>query len=235
MSVLGLFLLGQGYFERRVSSLSGGEKSRLMLAVLFLSRANFLVLDEPTNHLDLESREALVEALDAYQGTVLMVAHDRHLLSEVADQIWEMTPEGLVVYERGYDEYAEARKNRLGNVEGYDSSAPSRTSGLSRDDMRRLKREQAEARNALHRQMKPLQEKFAKLEKELEDNLNELAKTEALLADPEIYEDGGQTTELLKNYHTLQAESERILEKMAKVEIDLAPYEEKRLALQGEE
>lgn len=235
MSVLGLFLLGQGYFERRVSSLSGGEKSRLMLAVLFLSRANFLVLDEPTNHLDLESREALVEALDAYQGTVLMVAHDRHLLSEVADQIWEMTPEGLVVYERGYDEYAEARKNRLGSVEGYDSSVPSRTSGLSRDDMRRLKREQAEARNALHRQMKPLQEKFAKLEKELEDNLNELAKTEALLADPEIYEDGGQTTELLKNYHTLQAESERILEKMAKVEIDLAPYEEKRLALQGEE
>ena len=160
MSVLGLFLLGQGYFERRVSSLSGGEKSRLMLAVLFLSRANFLVLDEPTNHLDLESREALVEALDAYQGTVLMVAHDRHLLSEVADQIWEMTPEGLVVYERGYDEYAEARKNRLGSVEGYDSSVPSRTSGLSRDDMRRLKREQAEARNALHRQMKPLQEKF---------------------------------------------------------------------------
>ena len=83
--------------------------------------------------------------------------------------------------------------------------------------------------------MKTMQEKVAKLEKELEDNLNELAKTEALLADPEIYEDGGQTTELLKNYHTLQAESERILEKMAKVEIDLAPYEEKRLALQGEE
>ena len=83
MSVLGLFLLGQNYFDRQVSSLSGGERSRLVLASLFLARANFLVLDEPTNHLDLESREALVEALNAFDGTLLMVAHDRYLLSEV--------------------------------------------------------------------------------------------------------------------------------------------------------
>ena len=63
MSVLGLFLLGQPFFERKVGTLSGGEKSRLVLGVLFLRRCNFLVLDEPTNHLDLESREALIEAL----------------------------------------------------------------------------------------------------------------------------------------------------------------------------
>ena len=74
MSVLGLFLLGQNYFDRQVSSLSGGERSRLVLASLFLARANFLVLDEPTNHLDLESREALVEALNAFDGTLLMLS-----------------------------------------------------------------------------------------------------------------------------------------------------------------
>ena len=235
MSVLGLFLLGQNYFERRVASLSGGEKSRLMLAVLFLSRANFLVLDEPTNHLDLESREALVEALDAYPGTVLMVAHDRHLLSEVADQIWEVTPDGLQVYERGYEEYAEARKARANSSGEGEEDKASRTSGLSREDVRRLKREQAEARNKLHREMKPLQEKYAKLEKELEKNLEELAQTETLLADPDVYGDGGKATELLKNYHTQQAESERILEKMGDLEEALVPYETQRLALQGEE
>lgn len=236
MSVLGLFLLGQEYFERRVASLSGGEKSRLMLAVLFLSRANFLVLDEPTNHLDLESREALIEALDAYPGTVLMVAHDRHLLAEVADQIWEVTPGGLITYERGYEEYAEARKARTSNNEQDDNgSRVSKTSGLSRDDMRRLKREQAEARNKLHREMKPLQEKYATLERELEKNLEALAHTEALLADPDVYADGNQATELLKNYHAQQAESERILEKMGDIEEALAPYEAQRLALQGEE
>lgn len=235
MSVLGLFLLGQHYFERRVSSLSGGEKSRLMLAVLFLSRANFLVLDEPTNHLDLESREALVEALGAYPGTVLMVAHDRHLLSEVADQIWEVTPDGLQVYDRGYGEYAEARKARANSSGEGEEDKASRTSGLSREDVRRLKREQAEARNKLHREMKPLQEKYAKLEKELEKNLEELAQTEALLADPEVYGDGGKATELLKSYHTQQAESERILEKMGELEEALVPYETQRLALQGED
>ena len=64
-SILGLFLLGEGYFERKVESLSGGEKSRLVMASLFMARTNFLLLDEPTNHLDLESREALVTALKA--------------------------------------------------------------------------------------------------------------------------------------------------------------------------
>ena len=72
MSVLGLFMLGQDYFERQVSALSGGEKSRLVLATLFLKRCNFLLLDEPTNHLDLESREALVSALQKFNGTLLM-------------------------------------------------------------------------------------------------------------------------------------------------------------------
>jgi ATP-binding cassette subfamily F protein 3 len=82
MSVLGLFLLGQTYFDRSVSTLSGGESSRLALAALFPARSNFLVLDEPTNHRDLESRQALLEALDAFDGGLLLVAHDRYLLAE---------------------------------------------------------------------------------------------------------------------------------------------------------
>ncbi|MEG6501801.1 ABC-F family ATP-binding cassette domain-containing protein, partial [Desulfovibrio sp. 1214_IL3152] len=111
MSVLGLFMLGQEYFDRQVSGLSGGEKSRLVLASLFLKRCNFLLLDEPTNHLDLESREALVAALQKFTGTLLMVAHDRWLLSQVGAEAWELDKNGLTVFSdfAAYDAERRAR------------------------------------------------------------------------------------------------------------------------------
>ena len=238
MSVLGLFLLGQNYFERSVSSLSGGEKSRLILATLFLARCNFLVLDEPTNHLDLESREALVEALSSFEGTLLMVAHDRHLLSEAADQIWALSPRGFEIYEHGFEEYAEARKNmRLeesARVNEQRRTEASRTTGLSREDLKRRKREQAEARKALYKAMKPLQDEYARLEAELEAVFDEQGKTEALLADPEVYADSTRATELLKDFHSLQKRGELLLEKLAAAETSLAPFEERKAAFADE-
>ena len=112
MSVLGLFLLGQEYFDRQVSKLSGGEKSRLVLASLFLKRCNFLLLDEPTNHLDLESREALGTALQKFDGTLLMVAHDRWLLSQVGAEAWALDEKGITVYP-DFASYDTARRAAL--------------------------------------------------------------------------------------------------------------------------
>ncbi|MDR0338977.1 MAG: ABC-F family ATP-binding cassette domain-containing protein [Desulfovibrio sp.] len=239
MSVLGLFMLGQNFFERNVAALSGGEKSRLVLATLFLARCNFLILDEPTNHLDLESRESLVEALSAFSGTLLMVAHDRHLLNEAADQIWTLSARGFTVYENGFDEYAEARrKERLAENArevALRRSEPSRVTGLSREDIKRRKREQAEARKALSREMKPLLEKHAKLEAELEAELARQSETEALLADPAVYADSARATELLKDFHALQAAAEKLLDRLAESEAALAPYEARRLALQDQD
>lgn len=239
MSVLGLFLLGQNYFERTVGGLSGGEKTRLVLASLFLARCNFLILDEPTNHLDLESREALVEALAAFQGTLLMVAHDRHLLSEAADQIWTLGPDGFVQFERGFDEYAEHRKKTL-QAENEKASErrrieAGRTTGLSREDVRRKKRERAEARKALSRTMKPLQDHYAALEAELESALARQTQTEALLADQAVYNDSARATELLKEFHQIQSRAEILLERLAEAEKALAPYEaQKALLLDGD-
>lgn len=237
MSVLGLFLLGQGFFDRIVGSLSGGEKSRLILSSLFLARCNFLILDEPTNHLDLESREALVEALGAFPGTVLMVAHDRRLLAEAAEEVWLLDKGNFVVFDRGYEQYAEARKAAA--LEGGTSlQAPAASdageavkSSLSRDEQRRLKREQAESRNALYKKMKPLQTRYAELEKDLESVLEQLGQSESLLADPDVYADSARTTELLKKFHALQAKSESVMEKMANLEARLAVFEERRAAL----
>lgn len=235
MSVLGLFLLGEQYFDRVVSSLSGGEKNRLVLSILFLGRSNCLILDEPTNHLDLESREALIDALTEYDGTLLMVAHDRHLLTEAAEQIWELSSQGVAVYTDGFTAYNDSRKERKYVVAQEESEKNSatikRTMGLSKDELKKVKREQAEARNKLYKEMRPLQEEYTKLEKELERSLEEQTRVEALLADPDIYAEANKATELLKNYHELQATSEKILENMAGVEECLKPYEEKKAAL----
>ena len=235
MSVLGLFLLGQNYFDRTAGSLSGGEKSRLLLATLFLARCNFLILDEPTNHLDLESREALVEALASYQGTLLMVAHDRHLLSEAADQIWALSPNGFAIHEHGFEEYAESRRKArlLESAQALEQKRgeSSRTTGLSREDLKRQKRERAEARNKLYRTMKPLQEAYARLEADLNAVFETQSATEALLADPQVYADSARATDLLKEFHNLQQKGDLLLEKLAEAEAALAPYEAQKAAL----
>ena len=237
MSVLGLFLLGQTYFDRQVSSLSGGERSRLVLASLFLARANFLVLDEPTNHLDLESREALVEALNVYEGTLLMVAHDRYLLSEVADEAWAMSESGIHVYKEGFAEYDAARRAALAaarNANGKDAerkTAPTPGRPADREELKRLKREQAEQRNSLYKAIRPRQEAYAKLEGDLERLLTEQAEVESQLADPEIYADGSRTSELLKRFSQIKDQSEAVLEKLGELEAEIAELEARRAAL----
>ena len=94
---------------RPVSTLSGGERGRLALAKLALDGANFLLLDEPTNHLDIPSQEILQEVLAAYNGTILLVSHDRYLIDALATQIWDIQPDRMTVFEGSYQEYVQAR------------------------------------------------------------------------------------------------------------------------------
>ena len=229
MSVLGLFMLGQEYFDRQVSGLSGGEKSRLVLASLFLKRCNFLLLDEPTNHLDLESREALVSALQKFTGTLLMVAHDRWLLSQVGAEAWELDKNGLTVF----SDFAAYDAERRARMAGTGQTAPAASGGaasgrsasgdlaqevlaqnLSREEQKRLKREQAEKRNALHKEIKPLQSKYDALEKELTGVLEKQGTVEAQLADPDVYADHGKAAELLKSFEACKKRGEDIFEEM---------------------
>jgi ATP-binding cassette subfamily F protein 3 len=117
-SLLGRFLFsGWEAHEKHVSSLSGGERRRLGLAVLVASGANFLVLDEPTNHLDLASREALEAALEAFPGTILMVTHDRALLDAVARRTAAIEDGTINTYEGGWADLVEAQKARVDEVE----------------------------------------------------------------------------------------------------------------------
>jgi heme-transporting ATPase len=91
--------------EKKCRVLSGGEKARLVMATMLFNPPNFLVLDEPTNHLDLDTKEMLIAALAAYEGTMLFVSHDRHFLATLSNRVLELTPEGIHQYSGGYTEY----------------------------------------------------------------------------------------------------------------------------------
>src|SRR5438552_16899597 len=91
--------------EKKCRVLSGGEKARLVMAMMLFDPPNFLVLDEPTNHLDMVTKEMLINALAEFEGTMLFVSHDRHFLSELSSRVLELTPEGPHVYGGGYTEY----------------------------------------------------------------------------------------------------------------------------------
>ena len=222
-SALGLFMLGERYWEKKVEDLSGGEKNRLVLTTLFLSRANFLILDEPTNHLDMESREALMDALSAYQGTMLVVAHDRYLLSEVVSEIWELHADGIEVHQCGFDEYHARKKAR----EAQELEKPDMTRAV-RNEQKLKKREQAEMRNRIYQQLKPLRKKYEKLEAELEANLVEQETVETRLADPATYEDVPLSRELGQRFAALQNRAEELMSDLAYLEKELQELEIQR-------
>jgi ATPase subunit of ABC transporter with duplicated ATPase domains len=94
--------------EKKCRVLSGGEKARLVMAIMLFNPPNFLVLDEPTNHLDLDTKQMLIKALAAYEGTMLFVSHDRHFLAALSNRVLELTPEGIHQYSGGYTEYVES-------------------------------------------------------------------------------------------------------------------------------
>ena len=104
-SLAGCFGFSGDDVEKKCRVLSGGEKARLVMATMLFNPPNFLVLDEPTNHLDLDTKEMLITALAAYEGTMLFVSHDRHFLATLSNRVLELTPEGIHQYGGGYTEY----------------------------------------------------------------------------------------------------------------------------------
>lgn len=166
-SALAIFLFrGEDVFKP-VGALSGGERARVLLLKLMLSKANFLLLDEPTNHLDTGSCEALEEALSGYDGTLFVVSHDRYLINRLADKVYALTPQGAQLYLGNYDSYLEKREARQAIEEKKAAPKPNlykqrkeRDAGLrkKRAALRRLEAAVEEAEQAI-----------AALEKSLED------------------------------------------------------------------
>jgi ATP-binding cassette subfamily F protein 3 len=171
-----------------VARLSGGEKARLTLALLVRSAPNLLLLDEPTNHLDIEMREALAEALQDYAGTLVVVAHDRHLLRATTDALWLVDSGRVAPFEGDLDDY---RDWVLGRREG-ETAAPSQSPAApTRKD---IKRAEAERRQRAFARRKPLAERLAALEREIDALTLQKAELDAWLASPDAYVDDAKGT-----------------------------------------
>ena len=163
MNMLGAFLFRGEEVEKKIGMLSGGEMARVQLLKLMLTRANLLLLDEPTNHLDIPSREALENALDEYNGTVMIVTHDRYLVNRLADRIFHMTENGLTEYVGGYDDYLEALREQQENAPAQ-AEKPLSQNAIDYKEKKALKSELGRARNAAARAEKAVAEKEAELE-----------------------------------------------------------------------
>ena len=163
-----------------VAPLSGGEKARLALALVVYRRPNLLLLDEPTNHLDLDMRHALERALQDFEGAMVLVAHDRHLIDATCDDLWRIADGRCKPFDGNLDDYAAWLRAQQANVEG----EPDTATASARPSARDQRREAAERRQ----RQKPLRDEIKRLEKELAGLERELAEVETALADPAIYE-----------------------------------------------
>jgi ATP-binding cassette subfamily F protein 3 len=175
-----------------IAPFSGGEKARLALALIIWQKPNLLLLDEPTNHLDLETRHALTMALAQFEGTLILVSHDRHLLRATTDQFMLVAKHKLQEFDGDLDDYRDwllqhAAEQRAALKAG-DASANGGGNGADAGPNRKeQRRQEAETRKQLAHLKKPLQNRITKIEREMDALNTEKATLDAFVADPASY------------------------------------------------
>ena len=212
-SILGRFLFrGEDVFLN-VGSLSGGEKARLTLVKLMMSGANTLILDEPTNHMDIESKEVFEEALSEFEGTAIIVSHDRFFLQKIPTRILELTPDGVVEYLGKYDYYLE--KKALAEAE--ESQASFRDAGTEAQNV--SSKEERSLKKAEEAKERRKQREIEKVEKEIETMEQRALELEQEMAKPEISTDFSRLAELSTELSDLRSEISRKYEFWESIQI----------------
>jgi ATP-binding cassette subfamily F protein 3 len=207
-NILGSFLFGGDAIDKKVRVLSGGEKGRLALAKLLLEPVNLLVLDEPTNHLDMRSKDILKEALRNYNGTMVLVSHDREFLDGLCNKVFEFSSQRIREYPGGIFEFLQSRKlenlkelekkvaeTRKVNAQNQQQSQPDQRSKVDQPINRDLEKRQKQRQNKIRN----TEEKIASLEASIKE-------LETSLAEPEIFSNQSRYNELLKKFNSLQQE-----------------------------
>jgi ATP-binding cassette subfamily F protein 3 len=180
---LGRFGFSGDEAQRRADTLSGGERARVALAMMMLSRANLLVLDEPTNHLDVESIEALEDALEAYEGTVILVSHDRALLRALATKVWVLHNRHVVEFDGAFAEWEVASEER---------AHAAAVAAAEEEQLRRVKERQKTQRkegaaDGARRDARRAQRAVEEAEGRVAAMEARVAELAAALEDPELY------------------------------------------------
>jgi ATP-binding cassette, subfamily F, member 3 len=188
-SLLGAFLFHDDDVFKKVSVLSGGEKSRVALAKMLLRPANFLVLDEPTNHLDMKSKKVLQEALHDYDGTFLIVSHDRSFLDPIVNKVVEVGSGTVRTFIGNVSDYI-ARKQQERDVALKSDAAEKKVSAPGEMSDKERKRLEAEQRQRLSVKLRPLKEKVEAVEREIGKLEARHKEIETAMLDPELYRNG---------------------------------------------
>ena len=195
-NALAVFLFqGEDVFKP-VGGLSGGERARVLLLKLMLSKANFLLLDEPTNHLDIGSCEALEDALSGYDGTLFIVSHDRYLINKLADKIYVLSKDGAALYHGNYDYYLEKREQQ--------AEAAPQTAAPPKVNAYKLRKERES-------ELRKKKSALTRVERDIEANEASLAALEEKLSDPEISADYEAVTETSAQIAVLREQADALL------------------------
>ena len=191
--LLGCFLFSGDDVFKKIKVLSGGEKARVALAKVIAAKGNFLLLDEPTNHLDMQSVEMLIDALNKYQGTLIIVSHDRYFISKTANKIWNIEEGKIKEFNGPYDEWAVWHSDKLKReaaeaLAAKASPVPKGSPAPKKEEKPAPKPNVSnEELNALRKEYQKQQKIFQKLEEEINKLKQDTATLEAKLADPAFY------------------------------------------------
>lgn len=219
-SILGAFLFSESDWSKPISVLSGGEKNRLALARMLMQPANFLILDEPTNHLDIASKAVLQQALLAFEGTYLIVSHDRHFLNPIVNRILEIQPGECRFFPGNLNDY-------LWKVDQERARASDKASSMAKTNaMNPKERRRQQAR--LLEQIAPLKKKMDHLEAQINETEQSIATMESEMADKSFFEQGESTSEKLRLYDQLKTQLQSSMEAWEATAAQLQSIEEKR-------
>ena len=210
-SALAVFLFkGEDVFKP-VGALSGGERARVLLLKLMLSKANFLLLDEPTNHLDIGSCQALEDALQGYDGTLFVVSHDRYLINKLADRLYVLGKDGAKLYPGNYDYYLEKRQE--------EAEAAPREEAAPKVNLYKLRKERES-------ELRKKRTALTRVEGQIEENDRERAALAEKLEQPEIAADYQAVTQTSQEIAALEAQGEALLQQWTQLSEELEALEE---------
>ena len=221
---LGRFGFSGDEVQRRASTLSGGERARVALAMLMLTRANLLVLDEPTNHLDVETIEVLEDAIEGYEGTVILVSHDRAMLRALATKVWVLHERHITEFPGSFAEWEVVSEERehAASVRAAEEVALRRVD----EKKRTARREERPASSDVRRQVRQARERAERAEREVAELEQQVTALTATLEDPELYTRPGGVQEANRL-------GERLETLRARLDAALATWEQETATLES--
>jgi ATP-binding cassette, subfamily F, member 3 len=212
-AVCGVMMFEGDSALKKIKVLSGGEKSRVLLGKLIVSPANLLLLDEPTNHLDMESVDSLLEAIDAFEGAVVIATHSEMILHAIATKLIVFDDDRVKVFEGTYQDFLDRDGWKDERIEETVSRQPSvkRENGLNRKDLKRIK---AELINSRSRTLVPLQARISEVEKTITQLEQEIEKDTQALIEVSMKGDGESIRQLSRSIHTSRAKIETLFDEL---------------------